>query len=406
MTVVAVLAFSLNLSERIKTYGAYAGFAAIIGLAVLSVLYFAQAREVKRLRAWAGRGPERAAEQNARADAPAATQKRVVAEPVAKPEPATAAAQSPAPAAGVAAATAAGTGAAIAGVAAATDAESKNGDGESDKDKPDEETAAASEADGEQAEEESPEGEAAAEDKASADDKASTDDKTADEKAEPAKENKRQTSVAMAPIPASARVRASATPRTPRTPVGAAAGAASAGGPNGNGKDKGNGKTSGGHRRLYIVAGVVAGLVAIAIVYAVTQTGGGSKSPSSNANQIITTPTVTSTTHTGSSAPPRSQVNVVVLNGTTTPLLAKSIGARLSGGGFQVPESREGNAPDQTHPTTIVAYAPGEKAAATEVARSLGLGNDAVTPMDPNTQAAAGPPQPNVVVIIGADLSH
>jgi len=51
MTVVAVLAFSLNLSERIKTYGAYAGFAAIIGLAVLSVLYFAQAREVNRLRA-------------------------------------------------------------------------------------------------------------------------------------------------------------------------------------------------------------------------------------------------------------------------------------------------------------------------------------------------------------------
>ena len=41
------------------------------GLAVLSLLYFAQAREVKRLREWAGRAPERAAElqQRGRRDA-------------------------------------------------------------------------------------------------------------------------------------------------------------------------------------------------------------------------------------------------------------------------------------------------------------------------------------------------
>ena len=67
----AVLAFALNLESRVKTYGAYAGLAAIVGLAVLSVLYFAQAREVKRLRAWAGRGPERAAEDAARVGADA-----------------------------------------------------------------------------------------------------------------------------------------------------------------------------------------------------------------------------------------------------------------------------------------------------------------------------------------------
>ena len=51
-----------RLSEQIEKYGAYAGFAAVLGLAVLSLLYFAQAREVKRLREWAGRAPERAAE--------------------------------------------------------------------------------------------------------------------------------------------------------------------------------------------------------------------------------------------------------------------------------------------------------------------------------------------------------
>lgn len=54
------LAFSLQ--EQVEKYGAYIGIAAFFGLAVLTLLYFAQAREVKRLREWAGRAPERAAE--------------------------------------------------------------------------------------------------------------------------------------------------------------------------------------------------------------------------------------------------------------------------------------------------------------------------------------------------------
>ena len=44
--------------------------AAIVGLGVLSLLYFAQAREVKRLREWAGRAPERDAELQQRAVTP------------------------------------------------------------------------------------------------------------------------------------------------------------------------------------------------------------------------------------------------------------------------------------------------------------------------------------------------
>src|SRR4051812_48619450 len=55
-----LLAFSLQ--DQVEKYGAYVGIAAFFGLAVLSLLYFAQAREVKRLREWAGRAPERAAE--------------------------------------------------------------------------------------------------------------------------------------------------------------------------------------------------------------------------------------------------------------------------------------------------------------------------------------------------------
>ena len=61
---VPVLAFSLQ--DQAETYGAYVGIAAFIGLAVLSLLYFAQARELKRLRDWAGRSPERAQELEAR----------------------------------------------------------------------------------------------------------------------------------------------------------------------------------------------------------------------------------------------------------------------------------------------------------------------------------------------------
>jgi LytR cell envelope-related transcriptional attenuator len=43
----------------VQEIGAVAGWAAVVGLAVLSALYLSQARDVKRLREWAGRAPER-----------------------------------------------------------------------------------------------------------------------------------------------------------------------------------------------------------------------------------------------------------------------------------------------------------------------------------------------------------
>ena len=64
------------LPEIVQEIGAYAGLAAVAGLAVLSVLYFSQARDVKRLREWAGRAPERAADFGA-----APVPGRVVAQP-------------------------------------------------------------------------------------------------------------------------------------------------------------------------------------------------------------------------------------------------------------------------------------------------------------------------------------
>lgn len=46
----------------IETVGPYAGFVAVFGLAVLSMLCFSMARDIRRLRDWAGGAPERDAE--------------------------------------------------------------------------------------------------------------------------------------------------------------------------------------------------------------------------------------------------------------------------------------------------------------------------------------------------------
>ena len=70
MTAASLLA--LSLSSSFTKIGAIAAFAALVGIAVLSLLVFAQARELKRLREWAGRAPERSAEQEQRVSAEAA----------------------------------------------------------------------------------------------------------------------------------------------------------------------------------------------------------------------------------------------------------------------------------------------------------------------------------------------
>ena len=68
------LAFSL--SNSFTKVGAIAAFAALLGIAMLSLLVFSQAREIKRLREWAGRAPERAAEMEQRVSAEAAARIR------------------------------------------------------------------------------------------------------------------------------------------------------------------------------------------------------------------------------------------------------------------------------------------------------------------------------------------
>jgi hypothetical protein len=58
--------------ELIKEIGAFAGLASFLGLAVLALLSFAQGRDIRRLREWAGSAPERDAERKDTTSAAAA----------------------------------------------------------------------------------------------------------------------------------------------------------------------------------------------------------------------------------------------------------------------------------------------------------------------------------------------
>ena len=71
--------FALSFQGQVEKYGAYVGIAAFFGLAVMSLLYFSQARELKRIREWAERAPERAGELERRvvAQATASVARRV-----------------------------------------------------------------------------------------------------------------------------------------------------------------------------------------------------------------------------------------------------------------------------------------------------------------------------------------
>jgi len=83
---------ALSVQDQVERYGAYVGIAAFLGLALLSLLFFAQARELRRLREWAGRAPERARELEQRVTASADAARRPEGTPAYVPEPVGAAA--------------------------------------------------------------------------------------------------------------------------------------------------------------------------------------------------------------------------------------------------------------------------------------------------------------------------
>lgn len=149
------------------------------------------------------------------------------------------------------------------------------------------------------------------------------------------------------------------------------------------------------------------GLLAAVIAVLVIATSGGSPSSSSTHPARTTNAPAPRRTNT---APPfsPSSVTVAVLNGTNVNQLAHTVGSKLASDGYK--EGSLYTAPNQGTAATIVAYFPGaaNRTAALHVATSLNLKPSAVQPIDANTAKVACPNGgtcANVVVTVGADLS-
>jgi len=400
---------ALSIGGQIEKYGAYAGFAAIPGLAVLALLYFAQARELKRLREWAGRSPERAAELQNRV-APATQpptnrvtqgERRVVAQPKSAPgaaatpagagragqatqpprvpagAPAGAAPNSAplpgAPAKPAAAPAAAPVTAATAAAPAASPAATPPADGEAEQD-----TVARPPL--------TPPAERAP----------GTADGT--QRAAAALGAPRATTAAPAKPAAAASATAAAGAQAPprrRPPVQAPP-------PRDRGRngDAGDGPPS----RLPLIAGGAVGLL-IAIVALFMLLGGGGDDTTSEPNAPGGSTGAAQTTPGGTTAAGkplnRADTTVAVLNGTTVPGAAASVADELEQAGFK--RGQVTNAADQQAPETTVAFAQGAKPAADEVAKLIKVAK--VTALDANTQTIAGP-DATVVVTVGTDRTQ
>jgi hypothetical protein len=351
---------ALSVSDKIDQYGAYAGLASVLGLAVLSLLYFAQAREVKRLREWAGRSPERAAEVQERAVA-AAQQRAIVAPqrpatPVGAPAPAVApgarpAAATPAgqtqgaPAVAAAAATAAGAATAAPGVPV----------GAGGADGPGQPTTAMPAANG------------------------------------AAGAGGAGSPVATPPVRPGQPLRVPGATTPPPSRLSEP-------------------DDDGGSRLA--VFGAIGAIVVVAIVAVVLLTGalGGGDTTTQSPNTIGTpsadsnadeSPTkTTSKSATPAAAPAPGSYTVAVLNGTTVPGLARGVANRLQNTKFKI--GNVTNAATQDRSATLVEFAPGHRAEADAVARAIDVGRDAIQPLSAGSKTIAGD-QATVVVTVGSD---
>jgi hypothetical protein len=398
---------AVSVGDRIEQYGAYAGFASVLGLAVLSLLYFAQAREVKRLREWAGRAPERAAELEARVQSEA--QKRVVAQPIAPAAPAAQSAATAATPAGQAGKTApAG---APATAAAATQiikppAATPAGNGVPPKDG---EGATATPAEGAEAKE----GEAAkpgapATEKPAAPAAGTPAAPAAGAPAAPAP----ATPAGATPPPGAKPAAPPAAPKPAPKPEPAVPLRVSQ--PTATVPPRGGARTpepAGDHRSGRQILAVVAPAVVVLgfLVFIGVNVLGGDDEPT-RPNEIVETVTDGAEPAPGeddTTAPPASEpvdrgaVTVSVLNGTTVPGLARAVADKLVASKF-TELGTVTNAADQTRSATIIEFVSGARDEALEVARVVKVGADAVQPMTEATRVIAGQGA-DVVVTVGAD---
>ncbi len=411
--------FGLSVHHYITTVGADAGFAALIGLAILVLLYFAQARETSSIREQAAQSAERVQQLEARLaalrppgepSAPASAAATMVPAPLANAvppaSPATVGPQAPVSAPSTAATSpepAAPAGVGAPALAAATRLIPIAPSPVSAQTSPSPVTAAAT------AVAERPIDDTVMGALPPATPAGETIPARPPPGPIPARPAAASNGIASKSVGATANHRGGSAPppsKPPRvqgrpggnTPTGPRSAA-----PTGVSRRRGSSRRS----RRGLIALLVGLLVAggVAVVVVVTSSGGRSRtqaaSPTSTANSI---------------APRRNarpvalnvrSVKIAVLNGTAKAGLAAQIASKLAGHGYTVATTT--NAADQTHTATVVAYLPSQRRAALAVAQSLGLGPASVQLVDQSTQAIACPATSScaitVVVTAGDDLA-
>ncbi len=187
-------------------------------------------------------------------------------------------------------------------------------------------------------------------------------------------------------------------PGSPRAKTGDAASGAGAvrtsGVPAGSGPKYFKQERSAGRTTLLILGGVVLGVAVI--VLAVSALKGGSK-PSPTATQASTPSTVAHTTTPAPASNP-SELNVAVLNGTSTNGLAHHLADDLQQSGYKRAEASSA-VPPGTHATTVVQYTSGHRSDGQAVAKALDVTR--VQPMEASTASLVS--HATVVVVAGAD---
>ncbi len=160
-------------------------------------------------------------------------------------------------------------------------------------------------------------------------------------------------------------------------------------------------------RVLLAVLGVVALGGVIVLLVVLTSNSGSNSGTASSQSRTTNAPGTRRRQGQQATVAP-SSVTVAVLNGTATAGLAHRVALNLSGSRYK--EGTVATATDQTRTTTTVAYLPGFRRDALAVASSLKLPPSAVAPVDPSTQSVACPPPApcaaNVVVTVGSDLAN
>jgi hypothetical protein len=159
--------------------------------------------------------------------------------------------------------------------------------------------------------------------------------------------------------------------------------------------------------RVLTALAAVAVVAAIVIVLVSVTGGGSSNHTASHSNPPVSNaPSAQhhAAAHKASTAVVPSAVTVGVLNGTAVYHLADSVATQLGADGYK--QGTVANAATQTQPSTTVEYVSGDEKEAAAVARALKLSSSAVQPITSATQQLGCPSGPcNVVVTVGPDLA-